>query len=268
LGSVFHLGWNVLAKSARDKIAFLWLALLVPAPFGLAAAIAAGGFPPKALACVAASSLVHALYFWALGKSYEDVDLSYVYPFTRGIGAVVATALGVAFLAERPAPLGWAGIALALGATLFEPLTQKRGRGSVERRGIAMTALTGVCIGSYLFIDKVGVDSSRPLVYLGALFVGTPLCLAPVVLRGGRAAAELRHSRLRFVWSALFMSEAYGMIVVAMKMSPISYVVAARASGIVVSVLAGILFFGETVSTGRWRAIAAITLGVVCLSLA
>jgi multidrug transporter EmrE-like cation transporter len=268
LGSVFHLGWNVLAKGARDKLAFLWLALLVPAPFGLALSIWAGGFTPLTLGCVAASSAIHALYFWSLGKSYDDVDLSYVYPFTRGLGAVTATVLGVAFLAERPAPLGWLGISLALAATLFEPLTEFRGKGKLSRRGALMTALTGLCVGAYLFVDKVGVDSSTPLVYLGALFVGTPLCMAPFALKNGRAFAELKHSRLRPFWSAVFMSAAYGVIITAMKLAPISYVVSARASGIVVSGIAGIFFFGETVSKKRWGAIAAITLGVICLSLA
>src|SRR5262245_28728790 len=115
--SLLHVGWNALAKGARDPLAFLWLALLPPAGLGaalLARAGLLGELDPLALACVCASGAVHALYFWSLAAAYELSDLSFVYPYSRALGALLSVAGGLLLFGDAVSGVGSVGISLTL----------------------------------------------------------------------------------------------------------------------------------------------------------
>lgn len=271
IGSLLHVGWNAMAKTAEDKLAFLWLAALLPAAPGAVALswlIAHGELSRVGAACIAASAVIHAGYFWMLTEAYRIADLSFVYPYSRGVGALGACAAGVALLGDAPSAVGWVGIGLAVGATFLEGLGKRRGDGAGPGwRAVATTAATGALIAGYLVIDKIGVARVEPLIYLGGLLGGPVVLLAPLMLRG-RAAAELRRSGARPLLASLFLNSAYGVVLWAMALAPVTYVVSARASGIVMSAVVGRWLLREVVAPARWLAVAMITVGVYLISVA
>ena len=72
--AVLHSVWNALTKRAQDQLAFLWssvsLATLLLGPLALWP-LRVQGFPVGATPFVVATIVLHALYFFALGRSYQ-----------------------------------------------------------------------------------------------------------------------------------------------------------------------------------------------------
>ena len=112
LSAWLHAGWNALVRSATDKylstllivwgagaIALLLLPLL-PAP------------APRSWPYLAASALIHVVYFTLVASSYRHADLSLAYPVMRGTAPALTAIAAALVLQETPSPAGWAGIAL------------------------------------------------------------------------------------------------------------------------------------------------------------
>jgi drug/metabolite transporter (DMT)-like permease len=270
-GSTLHLGWNIFTKKAQDKFAFLWLAVfplaLVGLLYSLPVFIKAQDMN-IALFYIIISAAVHAFYFWSLTNAYKTAQLSFVYPYCRGIGTIFTAIGGVILLSESPTSLGLIGITLTIIAVFIEPLG--KGLSEVSRpskAALLFTLATALAIAAYLLIDKVGLRYLDPLAYITLMLFFSTLILIPFIGKD-RIKKELRHSKYYSILAGIFLFGAYGLIAYAMKTSPISYVAAVRASGIVFSGVAGILFFQEKVSKTRWGAIALITLGVYFISVA
>ncbi len=271
-GSLLHVGWNLLTKAAEDKLAFLWLMML---PLAIVAVfflypyfIGERQAPPVAWVCLIVSAVVHSFYFWSLANAYRFADLSLVYPYSRGIGALVATSMGIFFLHELPSLLGWLGIALTLTANFFEPLFHRRQSSNRHRLGLFFTMATGLAIAIYLCVDKVGVTYMPVSIYLSGKFFGIVLLLAPTMLQRRRSFTFWIASPKQLVLGSLCLASASGAVLAAMALAPLSYVVAARASGIMISGFVGMLFLQERLSASRWTAIAMITVGTVFLAIA
>src|SRR3977135_2215579 len=62
----------------------------------------AGGVPAAAWPYVIATVALHALYFYALGRSYRSGEFSLVYPVARGLGVALVPVFAAPFLDDRP----------------------------------------------------------------------------------------------------------------------------------------------------------------------
>src|SRR3977135_1851466 len=103
--AVFHSCWNALTKSARDQFAFLCLAVAVASVLFLPVtlwSVPSGGVPAAAWPYVIATVVLHALYFYALGRSYRSGEFSLVYPVARGLGVALVPVFAAPFLDDRP----------------------------------------------------------------------------------------------------------------------------------------------------------------------
>lgn len=268
-GSVFHLGWNVLTKGANDKFAFLWIAIIPSSLISLAINFNFETLQGDGLIYLIASMFIHAFYFWSLSTAYKFADLSFVYPYCRGLGALLTTVGGIFLLSENLSFRGLSGIVLTLVATFLEP-----GFGAFKRKdvfnfkGVLFTAITGIAISSYLLVDKVGVTFIPTGMYLPLMLLGSALILFPVMIKSNRFIEEIKHSKWKPFLGSAFLFAAYYLILLAIETAPISYVVAARASGIIISGIAGIFFFKEVVSRLRWFSILLISIGVYLIGTA
>jgi multidrug transporter EmrE-like cation transporter len=264
------LGWNALAKAAADKLAFVWLVLLGPGLVGLPLVILYACSPAlevSGLASMLASGVIHTFYFWVLMAAYDEGDLSFVYPYCRAVGAVLATFAGMACLGERPSVLGFVGIGLTIFATALESLI-RHPQHRVATRTWVLTGLTGAAIGGYLFVDKIGIAHVPTTTYLLGILTPSVFLLAPHALAGRRIRIELRQSWARPLGAAIFLCASYGVVLIAMRITTVAYVVSARASGIIVSALSGRVFFAETIRPIRWVALGLTVVGIVCIALA
>ena len=272
--ALIHAVWNALAKQARAPLPFLWISLTLASLVlaGPAFWIAGGlGIPAAAGPFLLATILIHALYFYALGRAYRAGDLSRVYPIARGLGVALVPVLAWGLLDEPLSALGATGIALVVVGIvaihrLPEAATAPGARGGA---GTGWALLTGLTIAGYSLVDKAGVARLNPVPYLTVLGLGSALLLAPLVFRD---PAALRHEwtvnrRALLVASALNLT-AYLLVLFAFRLSKVGYVVAARELSIVISAVIGSRWLGEGRLGPRLVGGAIILGGVACVALA
>ena len=278
VAALLHAGWNFLAKKSRNKMAFIWWFLL----------IASIGYLPMFLffwprltvtpagwACIVATGVLHALYFWFMGGAYERGDLSLVYPLSRGFGPLLVPLLAVTFLHEQLSPAGILGIILVVAGiytihlksfsadSFFEPLRALHGSASI------WALCTGATIAGYSLVDKVGVGLVYPPAYIYLMFVISLLLLSPYMLTRERVALKLEWqvSRGPILIDGFLVLFTYMIILFAFRLSKVSYVVAAREISIVISALLGIIWLKESHAPQKMAGSLLIALGVVLIGL-
>ncbi len=268
--SLFHIAWNTLLKKAPQKLAFIWLALFPPSIMGCGLFFwQVHSFPPEGIYCLFASGIIHGFYIWSLAQAYNKADLSFVYPYCRGIGTALAAALGILFLNETPSFMGGTGVGLILLAIFWEPLTRRKQKEKTSLTALLFALFNGICVGSYLIVDKIGVEHISPPIYLCVMLFFTQLALVPIIFQIRKQVQEQWKLGKKQVLAAAFcMSLSYGVTLAAMKIAPIMYVASARSSAIVVSGITGWLVLREEISSQRWVAIGMIAVGVYCLGVA
>lgn len=276
VAAVLHVAWNALARRARHSLCFLWtaqaLSALLLLPFALAR-LGAEGLPAAALPFVAATAVLHALYFYALSRSYAAGALSLVYPVARGLGVALVPVLALLALDERPSALGALGIGLVVTGILA---LHAVGPGWEHRRagllaggaGTGWAVATGLTIAVYSLVDKAGVGHLHPLSYVTLMGLGVTALLWPTVRASGALAAEWAANRRPILLAATMTLTAYLLVLFAFRLSKASYVVAAREVSIVLSAVVGSVWLKEGALAPRLLASAVVLAGVACVALA
>ena len=274
--AVAHATWNLLAKRARDTVAFTWLfatlAIGIYLPLIAVLVLFAGGAPDgHGLAWMAFSGCLQVAYFTLLTRAYRIGDLSLVYPLARGTGPAVAVAGGVLLYGERPSALALGGVALIVLGVLVMTAPGRGGLPAGAGRAIMLALATGVCIAAYTLWDKRGVQHVNPLVYNYGTIAVIALALAAPVLgnpaRRKRAAGELRCNRAALLGVAVLSPLAYGLVLIALRLSPVSYVAPAREISIVLGAAFGARLLREGDAGRRLSGASAIVVGVLALAL-
>ena len=273
--AVLHAAWNALAKRGREPLAFLWLASMVatPAFFPFAAReLAISGLPMRAVPFVIGTVLLHAVYFYALGRAYATGAYSVVYPIARGLGVALVPIVAWIWLDERLSPLGVAGIALViLGVLVLHRVAGRRVAVSAGALGSASlwAVVTGLTIASYSVLDKVGVTRLHPVPYIFLMEAGCVVAFAPFMLRRlGTARAEWAANRWTIMATGVMSAGGYTLVLFAFQLSKAGYVVASRELSIVLSALIGSLLLGEGRLSPRLGAATIVLAGVACVALA
>ncbi len=278
IAAFLHAFWNTLTKKSCNKIVFIWWSILFAVVlycpmfwyFFPGVQISATGW-----ICIVATGILHTFYFFFVGSSYKHGDLSVVYPLARGFGPFWVPVLAVVFLREQLSLLGVIGIALVVVGiyvvhlksfsvkTFFEPFSAIRSRAS------SWALLTGCTIAAYSLVDKVGIQSVRPPVYIYFMFLIPLLLLTPYVLIKEQAVLkkewQLNKRPIMVVGSLVVFT--YLLVLFAMQSSNVSYVVAARELSIVFSALFGILWLGEGHRQPRLIGAIMIAAGVAFIGL-
>src|SRR5690349_7003424 len=93
LAAVSHATWNLLARRAHEKLAFLWCGNLVASilflPLGAWLLLTEPPISAIGWGVVALSAALEALYYWTLAQAYRYGDLSLVYPIARGTAPIL-----------------------------------------------------------------------------------------------------------------------------------------------------------------------------------
>jgi drug/metabolite transporter (DMT)-like permease len=279
--AAIHASWNALTKRAQDQLAFLWssvsLATLVLLPVGWGF-LPPEGVPGAAWPFLLATSVIHAVYFYVLGRAYGSGEFSLVYPIARGLGVALVPLAAFFFLDERPSPLGALGVLLVVagivGINLSSAGLSSAGRAAAGPRrlmsaGAGWALVTGLSIAAYSLVDKAGVARLHPVPYIAILGVGMSLLLVPTMVRRRVALAH----EWRTNWRAILVAStlnltSYLLVLFAFRLSKAGYVVAAREISIVLSVAIGRLWFGERRVGRRLAAATLVLAGVICVALA
>jgi drug/metabolite transporter (DMT)-like permease len=275
--AVLHSTWNALTKRGRDQLCFLWWAITVATALFLPVSVpmtVATGIPAAAWPYVAATIVLHAIYFYALGRAYRSGEFSVVYPVARGLGVALVPALALVVFDERPSPLGATGVALVVAGIVALHLASRGGNRTAAvllhlGPGTGWALATGLMTAGYSLVDKAGVARLHPVPYIALMFLGMSVLLLPAVLADPGVLMREWTANWRTILPASVMTlSAYLLVLFAFQLSKAAYVVAAREVSIVLSALIGSLWFQEGRLLSRLAGAAAVLAGVVCVALA
>jgi len=263
LGSAaLHAAWNLLVKTSPDRLLAAWGQFLVGGLVFVPLLPLAGVPGASRLPFLAASSVVHVLYVFALTRAYSHGDFSFAYPLARGAGALIAAIGGVVFLADSLPALAWLAIAVVVGglASLVRP--------QVGRVALLWAGLTAATIGLYTTLDAAGARRSTGLGYGIAVTLGAGLALSVTLLasrQGHRIGHALRRDWRRYLVGGVCSTLAYSMVLAGARLAPVGYVAALRESSAVLGAGAGWLFLHERLGRPRLASALVVTTGLVLL---
>ena len=269
LGAVLHAAWNTLVRRAADK---LLDAVLITSGAGILTAVLLPALPLPATESwpyLAASVLIHVIYFALVALAYHGAELSFAYPVMRG-SAPVLSAIAVALLLnETPTPGGWLGILLVSGGVLL--LATDAWRSGKLRKGPTLLALANAgVIAVYTLVDGQGARlSGHAFSYTGWMFLLTSVLLLglALALKGRRVIDHARHGWQRGLLGGASTLASYGLALWAMTQAPIALVAALRETSVVFAAIMAALFLAEPVTRLRAVSIMTVAAGAVAIKI-
>lgn len=267
--AALHATWNALVRASADKFqdtvmivvgAGAWPALLLP-------------FLPLPDAAswpyLAASVLIHVVYFLLVAFAYRVGELSIVYPLMRGSPPAMTAVAGILLINESLSFGGWAGVCLiSFGVLVLAGDFWRSGR--FRRTPIIFALATAVVIVVYTLVDGQGARlSGHAFSYTGWMFLLTaPLLLAIGAAGQGRGMLL----RVRLGWRRGLLGGActlasYGLALWAMTRAPIALVAALRETSVVFAALIAAAFLKEPVSRTRSVSIVPVCAGAMAIKL-
>ncbi len=261
--ALMHALWNLLVKQSHDKTVFIWWMFLsafsLMSLFMFSTGLGLPVLTLRSLLLAAAAAVCFVLYHWFTGVAYRDGDLSLTYPLAQ-TSMLYVPVWGVLLLGESLSLFGIVGILLlVMGAyciqlrqlstsELLRPFSQ------LGSRSVQAALLAGFVYSVGAIIDKTGVDSYSAYHFTYVLVCCMLSIMSLNLLRPcyrGRILKEWRQSRRLVLCSGpamlgSFLSFRYGL-----QLAPVSYAVPVRQVSLLIGVLIGLLFLGE--SCGRIR---------------
>ena len=281
ISALFHASWNLLVRRSDTPELSNWMmassGAILSSPIALYLLVTS---PPDPVGWwfVAGTIALHIAYFFTLGRAYKHGDLSLVYPIARGLGLVLIPIVGVTVLAESVSLMAGIGIAaIFIGVVTIGSSSGKglkiwlKPRSFLADRGVVFAVLTGVLIASYSTLDKRGVEHVEPIFYMFTLSLGGSLGILPILSttysRSDFRAEFRARWKLGLVGGA-FQFLAYGLVLSAFRLSPVSYIGPFRELGIVFGVLMAVLILKESVTRNRALGAIAIGIGAILVAIA
>jgi drug/metabolite transporter (DMT)-like permease len=267
--ALLHASWNAVVKSSPDTFLDIVLvtggaAALCTIGLPLLPAPAAGSWP-----CIAASALIHIVYFLLIGAAYRSGDMGYAYPLMRGTPPLLVALASGPLVGERLGAGEWSGIVCVCGGILGLLLASPAGHG--RRRTTWLALLNAVSVAAYTLVDGMGVRlSGQPASYTMWVFLltGPPILAYALARRGTDFRGHLRvRWHLALAGGGCTLG-AYTLVLWAMTHAPIAMVAALRETAILFGTAISVFLLKERPDRGRPVAAAVILLGVVVLKLA
>ena len=279
--ALLHAIWNIVAKKAGGNHHFALITVLLTSVLWAPAAIWFGinewqRWGLLEWGVLAASAVVHVLYFTVLLTGYRKSDLTVVYPVARGSGPLFAVVGAVVILGERLTALGVAGVLVLCGGVWLiagGPALWRHSHDPALREralsGVRWGMFTGLLIASYTVIDAYAVT----VLLIGPVlvdYVGNLLrvpILLPTSLRDWPGFRRAWHGQWRHALVVAALGPlAYVLVLYAVTMAPLSHVAPAREVSMLFAALIGGRLLGEGDRGLRLAGAACIAAGVIALA--
>ncbi len=277
--AVVHATWNLWTKQIGGAYArgtLMWVLVSLSALFYAGPAVAlwrATGWRPDTvdLVLIAGSGVIHVVYFLTLLAGYRHADLSVVYPLARGSGPLLAALAAIPLFREHASPLTFTGMAGILAGVLVLTGQPAGGADATLGAGLRWGLATGAWIATYTLWDGWAVKRAAipPLVfYWGGELVRVVL-FTPAALRDRIGVRALwREHRWRLVGIAALSPLSYVLVLLAMRMGPVSHIAPARELSILIGAWFGAAVLGEGARRRRLVAAVLFVAGVLALAFA
>lgn len=264
--ALMHAGWNVMAKTAGDKLLNIALISLGVGVIGVLF-IPFVHFPDAASwHFLLGSLLTHVGYYVFLSSGYRHGDLSQVYPIARGMAPPLVALAAWLLIGETLSPLQLAGL-LATSFGIISLAFDKPLDRAHSWQPIFYGLMTSLTIMSYTLCDGQGVRvAGDHLGYVVWLFVlDAPLVAAYCLWRRQGALGYFR-SRWRFgLTGGALSGGAYGIAIFAMSQGGLANVSALRETSVIFAAVMSSLFLKERFRHRRYLSVVLVATGAVLL---
>jgi drug/metabolite transporter (DMT)-like permease len=265
-----HAGWNALIKVGLDPLS---TTTLISIGSGVVALVFLPLVGVPALAAwpwLAASVVIHLVYFASLIESYRTGDLGQVYPIARGSAPLMTAGATTIFIGEKLSLIGWTGIFALVAGVLLLSARGGRELAHIDRRAIGFAFFTALTICAYSVMDGVGARlSANPNAYSLWLFVGIAVVMLPyAIYRDGPDVipAMQRFWRRGFAGGALQVL-SYGIAIWAMTVAPIAIVATLRETSVLFGAVIAVVVLKEPLRAVRIAAACLIVCGLILIRL-
>jgi drug/metabolite transporter (DMT)-like permease len=270
LSAFLHAGWNFSAKKVSGNFSVIYIGSSIA---GLSALMLFFFFPPK-LSEIAvgypymlASGLITAAYFLVVSKIYEVGDISVVYPISRGSGVVFTVIAAALILGEKITLIAIASILLICSGTVilsFKGLV--RGKAYLD---LLLAGLVGMLLCAGSIVDKKAMTLVNPYMYICNMYLLSSVFITPfmIITRRAELMLALKNQLKYSVIIGMGSLCSYLIVLFALKMAPLSYIIAVREVSVVIGSILGFLFLNETFTYRKGLGISIIVSGLVLLKV-
>lgn len=269
-----HAVWNLFTKRSINKGVFLWTIMMIPAVLLLPVLIAELWRTPLSwgdYGLLLLSVVLQGVYSWLLSKTYELGDLSQIYPIMRGTSTLLVPLIGVVFLKESLSLFGWTGIILMIGGFfVLSGVTvgnKQTTRQPQSLKPFALALLVGLCTTSYVFVDKLNLQSISPLALLEVTNIGFVAGLTPLVLTSKALKREWKANHKTILLGAILNPGSYLLFLFAMQQAPMAHISPLREIGTVFATFLGVLILKEQQGLKRIATSIIIFCGIMLIGI-
>jgi drug/metabolite transporter (DMT)-like permease len=269
LAALLHASWNAIVKAGRDT--FLDTVLVTSGAAILSAIVIVLAPLPASASWpyLAASVVIHVVYFSFVAAAYRVGDMSYAYPLMRGTGPLLVAIASGPLIGEYLSVGAWVGVLTICAGVLVLAISHHRPQGAIGASTIFALG-NAVVIAAYTLVDGAGARlSGHAIAYTAWMFLLT----APFLLLWGlsRRRSDLA-STMRSRWPIGLLGGActlgaYTLVIWAMTQAPVAVVAALRETAILFGAALSALVLKEQFGWARNFAAAVIMIGVVILRL-
>jgi len=280
LSALFHMGWNFGVKNSQHKQVYIWwmfaTTFLIFLPITLWLKSEWKALPLESILACLGAGFMYSFYQVCTSKAYQTGDLSLVYPLSN-LTPLFVPLWAIWFLDERLSLLGIVGILLTtIGAGLFQFSAYSispTGQLKKNKKPVfwALGASFFASIGSVM--DKAGIDSlPQPLIchYITLMVIFMLGFLSLWVWSHFPIKTILREVKLhpyQILVGGIMLAGSFLFFRYGIKICPISYAVALRRAGIILSVWLGVIVLKETHGLIRTLASVVIIIGLILLKM-
>lgn len=273
---LMHALYNLLIKQSRNKTVFIWWMFVSSTLlFTMFLPLLPGEFPrPDAtvLFLGGGGAFCFVLYHLFTGRAYQSGDLSVTYPLSQ-TAMLYVPLWGVWFLGEQLSRPGICGILVVIAGAYMLQMQRLsiaeliRPFGSLVDYPVMTALAAGFVYSLGAIIDKSGVSCYSPVYFTYILVVSMLTIMTFNILRPCyhvQILSEWRENRRLIVAGGPLMMGSFITFRYGLALAPMSYVVPVRQVSVLVGVLIGVLFLGESCGRIRFFAAALIFCGI-CL---
>ena len=267
--AVLHAAWNALVKHGDDP--FLRLAIVNLTGSAICLPLLLVFDPPVAAAWpwLLTSVLIHIAYCSFLCLGYRLGDLSQVYPVARGVAPPIVALLGWLVAGEAPSGRGLLALALISTGILIIALGKRAPGQSI--RPLMLALACGGSIGAYTICDGLGIRAAQgTFEYIVWFFFldGLPFGLVVLWLSRDRLQTATAATLLLAIGGGVLSFLAYGLVIWAMRTTPMAYVSGLRETSVILATIIGTRLMGEPFGRERITVACIVAGGIGLLKLA
>ena len=277
--AVMHALWNLLVKRCRHKTVFIWWMFVASGSlFTITLPFINETFVWPNLytfTMLTIGAVCFVLYHLLNGRAYKGGDLSVVYPLTQ-TSIIYVPIWGMTILGERLTLHGIMGIMLVIFGTYTVQLRRLSLTDMIKpfrdlrSQSVRASLAAGFIYSIGSIAEKTGVKQCPPLYFTFFLVMMMFLLMSINLLRPkyhSHIISEFKENWRLILYSGPIMMASFLTFRYGLNLAPVSYAVPVRQVSIMVGVLIGIIFLGE--SFGRIRIISAcfILAGAILIRL-